>query len=46
VDRLEADREKDDSRPSYEPEEVSEEPAENSDSSSSFMGSMRNWFAK
>jgi hypothetical protein len=46
VDRLEAHGDEDDGKPSYEPEEVSEEPAENSDSSRSFMGSMRNWFAK
>jgi hypothetical protein len=46
VDRLETDRQKDDGKPSYEPEEVSEEAAENSESSSSFMGRMRNWFAK
>jgi hypothetical protein len=45
VDRLEADREKDDGKSRYEPEEVSAEPADNSDSSSSFMGRMRNWFA-
>jgi hypothetical protein len=45
-DRLETDRDKDDNKPGYEPEEISEEPAENSDSGSSFMGRMTDWFAK
>jgi hypothetical protein len=46
MDRLEADREKEEDKPSYEPEEVSEEPAEDRDSASSFLGRMGNWFAK
>ena len=45
VDRLETDGETADTMPRYEPEEVSETPAEDSDTSS-FMGRMRNWFAK
>ncbi len=45
VDRLETDSETADTTPTYEPEEVSETPAEDSDTSS-FMGRMRNWFAK